>query len=431
MPAKKRPAEPPGYARMSLRNRLAELLVTAAELEHGVVCQYLFAAFSMKRDAAEGDVTWAQLELMRRWEADLLLIARQEMEHLGLVANLLTAIGEAPHFGRPPFPIPSDYYPVDDPPSLEAFGPDILKRLIRLEQPAKLSEGHEAIAADLSLDLDAETKQSVGQLYEEIGTLFEQLDGPGLFIGPPEAQRVSLEVIPVPLRGLTLPPNATIYDITMNAVTDLKTAQAVITQIVEEGEGSPASRTGSHFGRLLEIAAELKAESDRDPSFAPARPVLTNPTREAITNPDAARIFDLFDDAYAVTVQLLMRYFGQTDETAPEVAALQQAVFFPMMTAVIRPLGEILTQLPAATDPNVRAGPAFAFPRRLAFVPHREAAWDLFGQHLDGMAAEARRLSTEPGYPPAILARLAFAHENLARIAFNFRTAMQHGSTPS
>jgi hypothetical protein len=410
---------------MDLRDRLGELLVAAAELEHGVVCQYLFAAFSMKRHPDEGKVSWKQLELMRRWEADLLLISRQEMEHLGLVANLLTAIGEAPHFLRPPFPIPSEFYPAHDRPKLERFGPDFLKRLIRLEQPAKQTTKHAQLASSLAVDLDAETNKSVGELYEEIAGIFRQLDGPDLFIGPPSAQRVTLEIVPVPLRGVTLPPNTTLYDVTFNAVTDLKSALAVIKQIVEEGEGSPQGRATSHYGRLLEIASELRTATERDPSFAPARPVMDNPTRDDITDPGARRIFDLCDDAYAITVLLLMRYFGQSDETAPEVAALQQAVFFPMMTAVIRPLGEILTQLPAADDPGVRAGPSFTLPRRLAFLPHRQAAWSLIEQHLDAMAADAKRLSTDSTYPAPVRSRLEFAYQNLARIAYNFRTAMK------
>ena len=199
----------------------------------------------------------------------------------------------------------------------------------------------------------------------------------------------------------------------------------MIKQIVEEGEGSPKGRATSHYGRLLEIARDLKEATERDPSFEPARPVMENPTREKITDPGALRIFDLCDDAYAITVLLLMRYFGQSDETAPEVAALQQAVFFPMMTAVIRPLCEILTQLPAGTDPAVRAGPAFTLPGRLAFLPHRQAAWSLIAQHLDGMAADAKRLSTDSSYPGPLRSRLEFAYQNLARIAHNFRTEMQ------
>lgn len=419
------PTQPPPAEYAALRNRLADLLVKAAELEHGVVCQYLFVAFSMKRHPDEGNVSWDQLELMRRWEATLLLIARQEMEHLGLVANLLTAIGEAPHFLRPDFPVPSDYYPVYDPPSLQPLGADILKRLIRLEQPAKMPPAHERAVTNLDLDLNAETKESVGQLYAEIESIFEQLDGPDLFIGPPAAQRDTLEVIPVPLRGVTLPPTATLYDVTLSPVIDLASAKSVIAQIVEEGEGSLGNRTTSHFGRLLEIAAELKAAQEADPAFQPARPVMENPTRERISNPPAIQLFDLCEDAYAITVLLLMRYFGQTDETAPEVAALQQAVFFPMMTTVIRPLGEVLTQISAGADPAVRAGPAFSLPRRVAFLPHRDAAWSLIEQKLDGMADAARTLSADKSWPEPLSERLGFAAENLSRIAYNFRTAMQ------
>jgi hypothetical protein len=411
--------------RMQLRDRLGDLLAEAAEVEHTVVCQYLFVALSMKRHPDESGVSWAQLELMRRWEADLLLIARQEMEHLGLVANLLTAIGEAPHFTRPDFPIPSDYYPVYDPPSLEPFGAGALQRLIRLEKPATPSADHLATIAATGLDLDAPTKASVGELYAEIRTLFQQLDGPDLFIGPPSAQRDTLEIIPVPLRGISLPPNAAIYDVQFSPVIDLASAVAVIDQIVEEGEGSPASRATSHFGRLLEIAAELKATAERDPGFRPARPVLKDPTRARITNPDALAVFDLFEEAYETTILLLHRYFGQTDESAPELAGLQQAVFFPMMTTILRPLGEILTWLPAGSDPGVRAGPSFTFGRRLAFLPHREAAWALIGQHLDSMADTAGQLALEGSYPATLRDRLAFAAQNLARIAYNFHVAMQ------
>jgi hypothetical protein len=409
--------------RMALRDRLGDLLADAAELEHGVVCQYLAVAFSMKVHPDEGGVTWAQLEAMRGWHASLLLIARQEMEHLGLVANLLTAIGEAPHFLRPEFPIPSDYYPAYDPPNLEPFSAGALQRLIRLEKPSTLTPSEEAILADLALDMAAPVKASIGELYEEVASLFAQL-GPDLFIGPPSAQRSTLEIIPVPVRGIQLPPQAALYDVKFTPVVDLASAQAVITQIIDEGEGSPAGSPTSHFGRLLAIAQGLKQLSAADPSFAPARPMLINPRRDDITDPDSLAVFDLFEDAYEAVVLLLMRYFGQTDESAPEVAGLQQAVFFPMMTAVVRPLGDILTQLPAGETLSTRAGPAFLFGRRLAFLPHREAAWTLIEQHLDGMAATATAVAASGDYTPALRERLGMVAANLSRISYNFQTAM-------
>jgi hypothetical protein len=106
------------------------------------------------------------------------------------------------------------------------------------------------------------------------------------------------------------------------------------------------------------------------------------------------------------------------------VAGLQQAVFYPMMTAVVRPLGEILTQLPAGTDPAVRAGPSFTFGRRLAFLPHRKAAWALIGQHLASMAETAAMIAKTSAYSAPLTARLEFVAENLARISYNFTQSM-------
>ena len=42
------------------------MLREAAELEHGIMCQYLFAAFSLKQSADEG-LTAEQLEAVKRW----------------------------------------------------------------------------------------------------------------------------------------------------------------------------------------------------------------------------------------------------------------------------------------------------------------------------------------------------------------------------
>ena len=79
-------------SKIDTREELINALTEAAELEHGLLCQYLFAAFSMKKHPTEG-ATWPQLELVRSWEAHILRVAREEMAHLGTVTNLLTAIG--------------------------------------------------------------------------------------------------------------------------------------------------------------------------------------------------------------------------------------------------------------------------------------------------------------------------------------------------
>src|SRR6185503_12658815 len=71
------------------------------------MCCYLFAAFSLKNSADEG-VTDTQLRKIRSWSRLIRGVAIEEMLHLGAVANLLTAIGGAPHLRRPNFPIRLD-----------------------------------------------------------------------------------------------------------------------------------------------------------------------------------------------------------------------------------------------------------------------------------------------------------------------------------
>ena len=76
------------------REALIYTLGKAAELEHLIMLQYLFAAFSLKRNVREG-VTTESLEAIGRWRTTLLEIAEQEMLHLALAQNLLTAVGAA------------------------------------------------------------------------------------------------------------------------------------------------------------------------------------------------------------------------------------------------------------------------------------------------------------------------------------------------
>jgi hypothetical protein len=67
------------------------------------MCQYLYAAFSLKLDADEG-LTDAQAAAVARWRRVLGDICIDEMLHLALVANVMAAIGAAPTVSRPNFP---------------------------------------------------------------------------------------------------------------------------------------------------------------------------------------------------------------------------------------------------------------------------------------------------------------------------------------
>src|SRR5262247_1257511 len=110
------------------------LLSEAAQLDHMIMCQYRFAAFSLKQGTHEG-LTAEQAEVVDRWRETLNSIAVQEMLHLALVANLSTAIGAAPNFGRPNFPQRSGYFPSGLQLDLLPFGGPALDHFLFLERP--------------------------------------------------------------------------------------------------------------------------------------------------------------------------------------------------------------------------------------------------------------------------------------------------------
>src|SRR5215472_15736515 len=56
------------------REALIYMLCEAAELEHGIMCQYLFAAFSLKQSADEG-LTEDELAAVTRWRKQISHVA--------------------------------------------------------------------------------------------------------------------------------------------------------------------------------------------------------------------------------------------------------------------------------------------------------------------------------------------------------------------
>src|SRR6185295_15597374 len=86
------------------REQLIHSLYEAAEVEHNLMCTYLYAAFSLKDGEAEG-LTSREAEAVARWRATIARIAIQEMGHLTAVWNITAALGASPRFNRDNFPL--------------------------------------------------------------------------------------------------------------------------------------------------------------------------------------------------------------------------------------------------------------------------------------------------------------------------------------
>jgi CDGSH-type Zn-finger protein/truncated hemoglobin YjbI len=405
------------------REALIYMLCEAAELEHGIMCQYLFAAFSLKQHEDEG-LTKGDLAAVNRWRTAISHVATEEMLHLALVHNLLSAIGAAPHFGRPNLPAPAHHYPAGVNLTLLPFGEQALQHFIFLERPEGMEyEGadgldlpaHEAVPLMSERDIVPQPQDfaTVGHLYRSIEHGFDHLAAKfgeeNLFVGPPRAQAT--------------PANFTWPELV--TVTDVASAHRAIDTILEQGEGA---RTGdwkhAHFGQFVQILDEYREMSGANPKFDPVRPVMFATVRRnehddtvpQISERVTSRCGDLFNVSYEILVQMFERYFAHTEESDAQLGTLADGTV-ALMLRVLKPLGNLITTLPVGRAyPGMNAGPSFElFYEDDYLMPHRGAAWALLEERIRE-AANFCGLIQEIA-PAPVVGELAPVQEGLTEVA--------------
>jgi CDGSH-type Zn-finger protein len=414
------------------REALYYMLCEAAELEHGIMCQYLYAAFSLKQTEAEG-LSPEQAQAVQRWRQRISHVATQEMLHLSLVQNMLTAIGGAPHLTRPNFPHPATHYPAGVHLALLPFGEAALQHFMFLERPegmdlndaeglAAYGRAAPAMTAGEIVPRGQDFK-TVGHLYRSIEAGFAHLAGQlgeqRLFIGPPRAQATQ--------QYFRWPE--------LVAVTDLASAQRAIDEILEQGEGPRGHWRDAHFGQFVAIMDEYTQLREADPAFEPVRPVVTVNVRPSerdtevplVTDPIARQVMDLFNVCYEALLTMLQRFFAHTEETDAQLTALADATV-AVMSSALKPLGDLVTTLPAGPDyPGRTAGPSFElFYETDTILPHREAAWIMMTERLRQAAAFC-----SPGAPcaPSVADALAAVEARLTAVAESLEAHLP-GSPP-
>jgi hypothetical protein len=386
------------------REPLIYMLCAAAELEHALMCEYLFAAFSLKRSVDEG-LTEEQLAAVNRWRSTILLVAKQEMLHLAINCNLVTSLGASPHLSRPNLPQPAKHYPAGVRLTLLPFGEQALRHFLFLERPEGMdiddADGLDAVDCAVPVMSEEEIAphlqefQTVGHLYRSIEAGFRHLTQKfgeaKLFVGPGESQ----------VRGELFGWKE------LTPITSVDDAVRAIEAIVEQGEGPRGEWRSAHFGRFLTVLNEYLEMLEANPGLEVIRPVLpvlvrppeTGAQVELITDPRTARVADLCNVAYEVLLQLLYRLMCHVDESDEQIKTLAD-VGVGVMFDVIEPLAEILTTLPVGPEhPGKTAGPTFElFYQPDYLLPHRRAAWLIMAEHLrdasmlaDGEAAQDER----------------------------------------
>ena len=455
------------------REEIYQALLQASHLEHGLSLLYMYAAFSLRKNTTDypdydsvdpetRKLYQLTMNQVRLWEKQLLHISRQEMEHLGIVQNLLGAIGEKPYFSRPNFPISADAHEIDIPYHLSRFNSLTLKRFLEFEKPDYLDS---ILKTEDKLDCRSggpaepnskcechffgntvdETYPSVESLYEAVLKAFQTLPPGEVFIGDSKYQITSAATN---LEGKVF----------MKPVYNRATASEAIGLILEQGEGVglvPLS-DDSHYERFAEVFTEYQAFWKAHPDLDAALPVLCNPMIEypniqldpAVTNlvtaEPAQTLIRLFNKGYFLMTSMLkgffegyMGFFGNYP-TFPHIRqnqALYQAAFFPFMTMFIRPLGELIMRIPAGPEyPGKTAGPSFQLEPNsegkviIPGIQPLEFYVALFDELLE-LTTIAQSMETASDYlsMEAYAEQLNYLFENLSRMKLNFVNDWEKG----
>ena len=375
------------------REQLFHRLYEAAELEHNLMCTYLYAAFSLKSGEAEG-LSAEEAAVIEHWRRVILKVAIDEMGHLTAVWNITAALGGSPRFGRANFPLDAGYLPASVVVKLAPFNEQVLQHFIHLERPEGSSEpdGEGFVqeyqfkrgSSRMRLTPMATDYDTVGVFYSRLGdnlrAFVERLGEATAFCGDPNLQLSEAEVS---LHGA-------------KPVICLKTALAAFEAIVRQGEGAREDETGSHYQRFLAIRKELADLKAANPEFQPAYPAAVNPVlrpplrpqgRVWLENEDAFVTVDVANACYALMLRFLA-YSYTVRRPLPEKALCVDLALGLMHAATH--LAERASRLPAGpSNPGCNAGMSFTALRDAAPVLPGASAHRYFVERLGEVAAAA------------------------------------------
>jgi hypothetical protein len=360
------PRAPEPLAR-SPRDEAAFLLQVGAEIEHALLAQYLYAAYSLDESQ----------DAPRRWQKEILKIAREEMGHLITVQNLLLLLGAEVYLERENYPLHTELYPF--PLSLEPLHPASLAKYVIAESPFTT-----ALPPELhKIAQQAGNVNHVGVVYAMVYWIFQATDAPqGPFHLP--------EGIPFPAGHHLTDGEFVVADldqrqtskqewgtgapaIHIDKVGTRAAALEALNTIALQGEGL-ADEDNSHFQRFLRIYQELAnfvqaggANYVRD---VPTHPTTASPPRPGsgpdghITHPATLRWAELFNRRYElllldITLAMSYKSGDMVEGTRIRLRLAKDWAVRTEMTKVLSQIARTLTMLPK-DDASTPAGPRFA-----------------------------------------------------------------------
>lgn len=416
------------------RERLIRLLRIGAAIEHALMVEYIYAAYSIDAfdEMASPPATptpdqTRRRDAMLRWQQEILAIAKEEMGHLISVQNVLMLLGAPVTLARENYPWDSRLFPFEF--QLEPLGRGSLACYVAAEMPedwvtplqadgdGMTPEDIEALRQqvldDVKAHLTAQGQSISGLGINRVGSLFNSIlsileDREAL----PDSEFVDyahdLQALhaewgryypmptPLPVGTKVKPPDVGEALVIVAPMSTRDQAIAALKMVAEQGESakSPGETPSteevppqlSHFRRFLAVYKEWR---DLGVPESPANKVPVNPIEAPadpirggqgpvtpITDARSSRWAKLFNVRY----QLLLAALACSLETPRRAdttgipglrGPLAHLCFGEMYN--MKAIARILLRSPLAApnDPN-RAGPPFQMPYNLT-LPQAQA----------------------------------------------------------
>ncbi|MGH3692878.1 MAG: ferritin-like domain-containing protein [Pseudonocardiaceae bacterium] len=408
------------------RDEVVFLLTAAAEIEHALMVQYLFAAYSVR--VVEGDPHKTELESIQQL---LIQIAREEMGHLATVQNLLHLVGGPLNFNREHSPYASEIYPFRF--ELEGVTPGSLAKYVTAESPLRppcdMSQADkdlvEQLRQDAALANDGQQVRHVGPIFERLAHLFAEVLSDEDFRLDTFGRQARYEDWGFEPRNRQEGEALIIESFPTAPVSDVRAAAVLaVSKIGAQGEGfdlEPAGPTDSesHFERFFGIYKDVARLSSQEVVIT--WPVVANPNTSSaameqhgvpdavavaqqelasagrITHPRALAWAKLFNLRYRMLLARFSHFMRldqalyRDDSGAHQGDHTARGLLLILTFDEMRRLAKIakkLVQLPKDDPPGLlNAGPPFELPYTLNLPEEEPQRWRT---HLDISRAAVR-----------------------------------------
>jgi Ferritin-like len=373
----------PPRGRYTIPKKFAVLLLRAgAEIEHSLLVEYLYAAYSI--DERRGDV---EKNIALNWKTDIRLIAREEMAHLITVQNLLLALGADFHFDRTSFHRNQGHLPI--PFKLEPLSLKSLAKYIILESPSQdqINPLDQQLVRRIHDSLGERSRiRRVGSIYAALYWLFMESDTPdGDWPFSPKTDRYFLETYHKDFhlsnkdfsttafyrKRAALPQEWGVFESNMH-VDDgslRQNALASLRWIMSQGEG-PNAIEDSHFYRFLGIykqMVELRAGNRPFIMRAATNPLVRDGNHKAgskemgtpVANPRSKQWAKLLNVRYHLMLLNILDSLNESRVSEPEKRRLYAQLAVVEMEFV-KKIGQALPRMSLKKKGNYeRAGAPF------------------------------------------------------------------------